>query len=120
MSVSDPDVVDFVGADRASGDVVLTISDHLEWGSLGVEHASVLEAKLEAYLRFLESGQILEEYPKAKGRRVRIEILQKYSPDASGQERLAALRAEIGRRGYHLSWRVPEWRDGQSSDAEAG
>ena len=120
MSVSKSGVVDFVGTDRASGDVVLTISDHLGWGESVGEHNAALQAKLESYLLFLETGQILEDYPQAEGRRIRIEILQKYAPDEEGEAWLDAARADVARRGYELSWRVPPFRTAELSEDEAG
>jgi hypothetical protein len=33
MSVDQPKIIDFIGVDRVSGEVILTISDHLEWSN---------------------------------------------------------------------------------------
>lgn len=52
MSVEQFDVVDV----KESGHVVLTISDHLDWSN-SEEHQTILQAKLNKYLAFVESGQ---------------------------------------------------------------
>ncbi len=71
MSVSDADVIDTIGTDRETGDIVLTVSDHLGWGEDSKEHIAALQRKLERYVDFVQSGQIHEEYPQAAGRRER-------------------------------------------------
>ena len=79
MSVDRTGVVDAIGVDDSSGDVVLTITDHLEWGNN--EHLLFLQEKLNTYLSFVESGEILSTYADAKGRDVLINVVCKYPPD---------------------------------------
>ena len=62
MSIEDPDVIDIIGIDRTTGDVVLTISDHLDWSD-SVAHQLLLQAKLNRSLAFVEGGEIFEEIP---------------------------------------------------------
>jgi len=81
MSVEQTEVVDFISINKETGFVILTISDHLEWISSSTEHISVLQDKLNAYLRFVESGEIYETYPKAKGKQILIDIVGKYPPN---------------------------------------
>lgn len=78
MSIDQTNVVDAIGVDSVTGDVVLTITDHLEWAGSGNEHILMLQEKLNTYLSFVESGEILETYPDAKGRPVLIDIVCKY------------------------------------------
>ena len=78
MSVDQTNVVDAIGVDNATGDVVLTITDHLEWTGSDNEHLFLLQEKLNTYLRFVESGEMLETYPDAKGRAVLIDVVYKY------------------------------------------
>ena len=77
MSVENPEVVDAIGIDNASGDVVLTISDHLEWDAAKT-HLLVLQDKINRYIGFIESGELLTTYSKAEGRKIRIEVCCKY------------------------------------------
>jgi hypothetical protein len=92
VSVDNPKVVDVVGTDRVTGGVVLTISDHLEWDDAN-EHLLALQAKINSYLDFIESGQLLEEYPAAQGKLISIELLCKYALSADGKVFLGRVRA---------------------------
>lgn len=83
MTVEQADRVDLIGID-ANGSVILTISDHLDWSD-GVAHQAILQKKLNRYLAFVESGEILEQYPSGRGRSVIIEVVFKYRPDREGE-----------------------------------
>jgi hypothetical protein len=78
MSIDQADTIDFATIDKASGDLWLTISDHLPWDENEENHLLLLQNKLNAYLRFIESGEILSEIPEAKGRNVVINIVGKF------------------------------------------
>jgi hypothetical protein len=69
MAIEKTDVVDAVGIEKATGNIVLTITDSLDWESAETEHIQMLQDKLNAYLRFIESGELLETYPDAVDRR---------------------------------------------------
>src|SRR5690349_8719534 len=58
VSVEQPDFVDVISTDKQTGHVVLTISDHLDWSN-STNHQTILQAKLNRYLAFVESGEIL-------------------------------------------------------------
>jgi hypothetical protein len=107
MSIDNPDVVDFISIEAATGKVVLTIADHLSWGEKSDEHLKLLKEKLNTYLEFIKSGELLEAYPKAKNREVLISVVGKfplneeaaefYKNAASITDRMAvALRVEHG------------------------
>lgn len=85
MSVAQTNVVDAIGVDNVTGDVVLTITDHLEWTGSDNEHLLLLQEKLNTYLSFVESGELLEAYPNAKGRAVLIDVVCKYPPNQQAQ-----------------------------------
>jgi hypothetical protein len=70
------------------------VSDHLEWWD-NLKHQEILQAKLNAYLRFVESGEILESYPRAKDRRIAIRVVLKFAPDQEALEFLARVRQVI-------------------------
>jgi hypothetical protein len=77
VSVEQTDVVDLLGIDRETGHVVLTISDHLDWSD-SVGHQTILQKKLNTYLAFVESGEILGQYPDAKDRPVAFRWYSKF------------------------------------------
>ena len=74
MGLDNPGVVDAIGFEPATGFVVLTINDDLDWTD-EVGHLEALQAKLNAYFAFIETGEINEAYPDAVGRPLRIDIL---------------------------------------------
>jgi hypothetical protein len=103
MAIDNPNVVDAMGIDKETGRVVLSVSDHLEW-TRSDEHFTLLEEKIEAYIRFVQSGQLLESYPKAQDRQVEIKIVFKHSP--AGQRRLGQIHAAVERAGLSFSHEV--------------
>jgi hypothetical protein len=78
MSVDQTNTIDFVTIDKASGDLWLTISDHLPWEENEGAHLVLLQDKLNAYLRFIESGEVFQKFPAAKGREIVINIVGKF------------------------------------------
>ena len=78
MSIEQFDVVDIIGINPA-GAVVLTISDHLDWSN-EAEHLLTLQEKLNRYLAFVESGEILERFPDGKDREIVFQIVFKFKP----------------------------------------
>src|SRR5579872_6231277 len=102
MSVDNPDVVDIIGIDPA-GRVVLTVSDHLDWIEAG-PRLLILQDKINRYLAFVESGEILETYPKARGREVLINVVTKYDPPADGLAFFERVRGELSNAGFQFTW----------------
>jgi hypothetical protein len=86
MSVDQTNVVDFIGVDNETGNVVLTITDHLMWSEGDNEHLLLLQEKLNSYLSFVESGELLETYPNAEGRAVLIDVVCKYPLSQQAQD----------------------------------
>ncbi len=79
MAVDNPSIVDVVSVDHPQGFVILDIADHLEW-SAEQEHLIILETKINAYLKFIQSGQLVEAYPKAKGKSPVIHVALYHEP----------------------------------------
>jgi CRP-like cAMP-binding protein len=105
MSVDQPKVIDFVGIDKANGEVVLTISDHMGWEK-SRDHQLILQNKINSYLAFVESGEIHESYPDSKGRHVVINVVFKYKPDQEGWRFLARAKDVIESAGFSLRHEV--------------
>jgi hypothetical protein len=105
MSVDQPKIIDFTGVDKASGEVILTISDHLDWQD-SPKHQLVLQEKINSYLAFIESGEIFESYPDSKGRPVAIKVVFKHKPDQGGRQFLARAKEVIESAGFSLRHEV--------------
>ena len=105
MTVEDAGVIDIIGTERPSGDVVLTISDHLDW-DLCEQHLLTLQEKINCYLAFIESGEIYDSYPKAHGRGTRIHVAFKHPVIDVAMEFLEKAREVCDSAGIRLSWKV--------------
>lgn len=106
MSVDQTNVVDAIGIDNATGDVVLTITDHLEWTGRDNEHLLLLQEKLNTYLSFVESGEIFETYPDAKGRTVLIDVVYKYALNQQAQDFYSQVTPVVEGAGMKLRHRL--------------
>jgi len=82
MSVEDVEMIDIIGVEPESDKVVLTIADHLEWSD-EYDHLKMLQAKLNTYVGFIQSGEMTSAYPTALGRKSVIEIVWKCIPTKS-------------------------------------
>lgn len=98
MAVDDFNVIDIVSIDPG-GNVVLTVSDHLEWTET-TSHQLTLQEKFNRYLAFVESGEILESYPNATGRPVIFSVVTQFDPDPSGLDFLKRAKAVIENAGF--------------------
>ncbi len=77
MSVLEIDKIDAIGIDKEQGNVVLTISDHLDWDDVN-SHLHILQKKINNYLEFIEGGQIYESYPLANNKNIEIHVKYQY------------------------------------------
>ena len=87
MAIDKTDTVDAVGIENNTGVVVLTIADQWDWGDER-RHLLALQAKLNAYFGFIESGQIWESYPDFVGRQVVIDVVGRFPLPQIGSELL--------------------------------
>lgn len=104
MSVDQTEIVDAISINKLSGDLVLTILDSLEWESN--EHLLLLQEKINAYLRFIESGEVFDTYPDAKGRRTLINIIFKYQPDENARGFLENARVIVESANISLQYEI--------------
>ena len=77
MSLENAEVIDAAGIEKVSGFVALTIADAWDWTDER-RHLLALQAKLNAYFKFVETGQIWESYPDAVGRQIVIDVVGRY------------------------------------------
>lgn len=105
MSVEQSDVVDIVSVDATTGHVVLSISDHLDWSDARA-HEIILQRKLNTYLAFVESGEILKSYPNAKDRPVTFNIVFKFRPSPEGQAFLKKVMETIESAGFGFRYEL--------------
>ena len=86
-SLDNPKIVDAIGTEKTTGDIILTITDSWDWSD-EQKHLIALQDKLNSYFDFIESGQIFEEYPNAKGRKIVINVVTMFPMHESGENLL--------------------------------
>ena len=104
MSVDQPDVVDIISKSQ-SGEIVLTISDHLAWADTH-GHLRMLQEKINTYLRFLESGEIYQRYPDAIGSKLTIEVVFQLEPNLEARSFLSKARAIVEGAGFGFEFEL--------------
>lgn len=113
MSVDQKDIIDFLSRSRVTGDVTLTISDHLDWEQPR-EHLLILQEKINFYLVYIESGRILEACAEADDSRIVIQVMFRCAPPEGEATRfLATAREKIAAAGYHFMHFVPQLESGE-------
>ena len=104
MSIDQADAIDFANIDRASGDLWLTITDHLPWEENEGDHLVLLQNKLNAYLRFIESGEVFEKVPDSRGRGIVINLVAKFPLSEQADFFVRKARTAIEGAGFRLQF----------------
>jgi hypothetical protein len=74
VTIETSDTVDIVAFRPQGGVVELCITDHLDWSD-ATRHATLIQDKVNAYLDFVESGQLGEVQTPGFPARVRVTIV---------------------------------------------
>jgi hypothetical protein len=104
MSVEQSNVIDLITVDKEDGHITLIISDGLEWGT--DRHLLKLQDKLNSYLSFIQSGDLLRKYPAAQGKRVHLDLVCKFTPDEESKQFLQLCAEAIMDAGYQFRYRL--------------
>ncbi len=103
MSIEQTDKIDFLSIERKTSCVKLTISDHLDWNQEN-RHLFLLQEKINRYLSFIESGELVEVYPDAKGKNIVIYIAVKYYPSKNCLLFIEKIKPIIENAGFNLEF----------------
>lgn len=104
MAIDDAGSIDVVSTDPQTGRVLLDIADHLDWVDED-RHLLMLEAKINAYISFIESGQLLESHPEAEGRQPEIHVACLHSPSVRARQFYHEASSVLAKIGITLSYR---------------
>lgn len=108
MSVDQKGVIDVLTRSRETGDVTLTISDHLDW-SQPLAHIRILQEKIDGYLRFVASGQVWERCPDALHKGITILVAFRCPPpEGEVANFLAAVQEKVEAAGCAFAHKVFE------------
>lgn len=111
MRLTDPNTVDYLGLEKDTGHVVLTLIDDCDWGD-DIQHLSLLQAKVNRYFDFIESGEVYEQLRETTGREVasitpvKISILAKYEPSGEGHRFFEHVSRVAEDAGVRFSFKV--------------
>ncbi|HLH96422.1 MAG TPA: DUF6572 domain-containing protein [Xanthobacteraceae bacterium] len=105
MSLDNIRVIDAASTTKDGTTVVLNILDSWDWHDPH-EHLYALQEKINAYLEFVGSGQIYEDYPNASGRILRIDILSRFPMPKEGLAFLKEAAAIVAKFNIALTQKV--------------
>jgi hypothetical protein len=114
VTVQQSDVIDHVAL-MLDDTVLLSISDHLSWEPFGPHHEALLK-KVRAYVGFVDSGQLVAEFPRAVNREVVLRIFCHYRPSAKAVEFIERLRPQVAAYGIRMEY-GPVYGQGYADDA---
>jgi hypothetical protein len=97
MSLDQSSTVDAIGIENDTGAVVLTIADYWDWTEER-QHLVALQEKLNTYFEFIETRQVWDVYPAARGRQLVIDVVSRFQPPTCATEfmkKAAAVAAQL-------------------------
>ncbi|MDR1463689.1 MAG: hypothetical protein LBJ11_00100 [Oscillospiraceae bacterium] len=101
MSLENTLSVDYVSTNADY--VRCSIVDDWNWNDVK-KHLAVLQEKLNNYLMFIESGQLLTSYPNAKGKKIVISIFFKEVLTKETESFLSFVEKRLTSSGYKLEY----------------
>ena len=103
MSIVNEGTIDFAGVEE--NNLVLSMSDHLPWdGETDEAHLIMLQNKINDYLRFIEGGEVEENFNNQHFDNIIIRIIAKYPFSDECIEFLSLSRKVIIDAGFLLEW----------------
>ncbi len=108
MSVSDPKTIDAMTV--SGGQLVMLISDHLRWDGYQAEHLSMLQDKLNTYIRYIDSGGYKEKYSGADISSFVIDVVFLHPFDIGFVRMVELVRPELDKRNITIKYRISNSR----------
>jgi hypothetical protein len=85
---------------------LLTISDHLAWDENEGAHLELLQRKLNTYLRFIETGKLIHEFPQLNGRSLVINLVCKFPLSEQAELFIGKAGEAIRDAGFRLQFEI--------------
>jgi len=104
MSIEQEGVVDFASGAPEQDQIILFISDHLPWSETEPEHLNLLQGKINRYLAYVESGEILEQFPFANEKKIVIDVLGKYELNDVAKKFYISASDIVEKAGFELKF----------------
>jgi hypothetical protein len=87
-------IIDVIGADTKTGEVVLVMNEPNEWNGSD-EQLLTLQERFNAYVSFLLDGEMAETHPELAGKPARIELRCAHMPDRRALELLGLVHDHL-------------------------
>jgi hypothetical protein len=110
LAIDKVDKIDSVWLAKDGSEVMVAVFDHLPWESNTEEHLLLLQEKLDTYLAFIESGQLIRMCPRAKTAPVAVEVAGLYDLSKDAKDFYAKAKRYSRKVGAELRFKlfVPE------------
>lgn len=111
VRLTDTNTVDFLGLEKDTGYVVLTLVDDFDWVD-DIQHLTLLQSKVNRYFDFIESGEVYDQLRETTGHEVttatpiKISILAKYEPSSEGRRFVEHVAHVAEDAGVNFSFKV--------------
>jgi hypothetical protein len=103
MSIEEANIIDFVGTKDDS--VTLAVSDHPSWIDER-HHLAQLQDKLNRYLDFINSGELVDKFPETADHRPVVHVYFVHARTQTAQDFLAKTTASIEAEGVGFTYSV--------------
>ena len=100
-SVENPNVVDLIKVDPASGQFVLVMIERREWDN-GPQQFSQIEEKINRYMGYVLDGHLTTHYPQYEGKRVQIHLNCAEAPSGKAEAFVTAAQRAIRAHGLEF------------------
>ena len=108
MSIDQLDKIDILVVDEKKTEVMLVITDHLDWEKFDQgHHLELLQDKINTYLHFVEDGQLVQTRPDLKDVPIVIRVDAKYPPSEEASKFYRLAGPIVAEAGASLELHVP-------------
>src|SRR5262245_35362214 len=109
MRLDETNTVDYLGFDKETGIIQLTLVDDCDWSDER-RHIQLLQSKIYRYLDFVKSGEVYDRLrelgsPVSNVTPVNVQILAKHALEGRGQEFVQFVTGVARSSGAGLSWK---------------
>lgn len=103
--VNNPDVIDLVTHDPATDEIVVIMIEDRTW-SVDPEQVDQLLRKINTYLHFIEDGDLVEHFPQAAGKPVRMQLDCNEAPTGEAEQLIEEAQQLLLSRGITFAVNV--------------
>ncbi len=105
MALQNPHFIDLLSEDPTTGEVILGMLEPRPWDGSD-QRIFELQEKVNAYLSFALDGEMEEQFPAFRDRRLRLQLESAEPPDAKAEYYIGIIREQIGFQGIGFVTRV--------------